>query len=148
MNASKTLSLALVIGAAVLMVSAAYAASITLSSANVMQIGGTGQVTVNCPVGNTCTVSGVTWSVTQSGAAPVVNSATVTWQTASTSSTNKYTLYVTVFSSASTVVATGSVSNIAGSASPTSTTVTLTAVTPPLNPSQVNLVEIDIVQTA
>lgn len=57
--------------------SAAYAVTISLSSSNIMPIGGTGLVAVNCP-GTPCTVSQVTWTLDTLAPHYVVK-ATVSW---------------------------------------------------------------------
>ena len=141
-GATRLVALALLLGGTLLAVSAAYAASITMSSSSVMALGGTGQVILNCPA-SPCSISSLTWSITgPPSAAPTVNGATVTMTLAGTSS-NKYTVYVTVYGSGSTVLTSASVTNVAGAA--TSATVTISG---SITPSQVQSVEVDVVQTA
>ena len=135
-------ALALLLGGTLLAVSAVYAASITMSSSSVMALGGTGQVTLNCPA-SPCSISSLTWSITgPPSAAPTITGATVTMTLAGTSS-NKYTVYVTLYGSGSTVLTSASATNIAGAA--TSATVTISG---SITPAQIQGVEVDVVQTA
>jgi hypothetical protein len=140
---TKFVALALVLAGTLLTVSVAYAASITMSSSSVMALGGTGQVTLNCPVTSCATgITSFTWSITgPPSAAPTVNGATATMTLAGTSS-NHYTVYVTLFGSGATVLTSVSVS-VAGAA--TSATVVIGG---SISPSQIVSVEVDVVQTS
>ncbi|MEM2233686.1 MAG: hypothetical protein QXP81_09145 [Nitrososphaerota archaeon] len=72
----------LLLAVAVLLLSyAAYAVLISLSSANIAQLGGTGIVSVNCPTADPCKVDQVTWTL--SGTPPRVTAVRVTWTPAS-----------------------------------------------------------------
>jgi hypothetical protein len=144
MKVARVLALALLLAGTLLTVSAAYAASITMSSSNVMALGGTGQVTVDCETGTTsCTVTGLSWTTTgPPTAAPTLNGATITTTFAGTGS-NQYTVYVTLYGSGSTVLTSASVTGIVGGS--TSASVTISG---SVTPSQVISVEVDIVQTA
>jgi hypothetical protein len=139
------LGLLMLLGGAILTVSAAYAASMSLSSSNVMALGGTGSVSVNCPASG-CAVSQVAWTVSSSSStAPTISGAKVTWTTAQTSGHN-YDVYVTIFSG-TTVVGSGSATQ-AASGSAVTTSVTITAASGSITPASLDHVEVDIVQTS
>jgi hypothetical protein len=140
-NTTKFVALALLLGGTLLTVSVAYAASITMSTTSVMALGGTGQVTLNCPA-TPCSISSLTWGITgPPTAAPTVNQAVVTMTLAGTSS-NHYTVYVTLFGSGATVLTSASQANVAGAS--TSATVTISG---SISPSAIVSVEVDVVQT-
>lgn len=129
--------------------SAAYAVTISLSSSNIMPIGGTGLVTVNCPAtGTPCAVSGVTWTLDTS--APFyVASATVSW---TPSLTGTYQVCVNLYDNGNNLLTNGSncatASGLTGGTA-TSTTVSFsgTGSSRP-NPKDIYKVEVIIVKTA
>jgi hypothetical protein len=143
MNRTQAMALSLILGGAIFLVTAAYAANISLPSSSVMQIGGTGQVTVNCPA-NPCSISTVAWTINSpSNAAPTATGVQVTW-TPAVGTGHTYTVYVTVYNSVPSVIATGSASqSTTGSA--VTTSVPFGAA---ISTQNVYNVEIDIVQTA
>jgi hypothetical protein len=138
----KVAFLLLALAAVITVASAAFAVQINLSSEDIAQIGGTGQVSVNCP-GNPCQVSKVTWTI--SGSAPFrVTAVNVQWTPASSEATASYTVYVTLYDSANNVIGSGSATQ-GGSSSSVTTSV---PVSPNPDPKNVYKVEIVIVQTA
>jgi hypothetical protein len=140
-NRRKAIGATLLAVAALMLADAAYAVLINLSSANIAQIGGTGQVDVNCP-GNPCQVDQVTWTI--SSTAPFrVTHVNVKWTPASNAPAS-YTVYVTLHNNLGNVVGSGSATQ-SGSSSPVTTSV---SVSPNPDPKDVYKVEIVIVQTA
>jgi hypothetical protein len=137
----KVAFLLLALAAVMAVASAAFAVQIDLSSENIAQLGGTGQVSVNCPTASPCKVDQVTWTL--SGTPPRVTEVKVVWKPAS-SGTASYTVYVTLYKGASTIVGSGSASQ-SGSSDSVTTTV---PVSPNPDPKDVDKVEIVIVQTA
>ena len=136
----KVAFLLLALAAVMAVASAAFAVQIDLSSADIAQLGGTGQVDVNCPA-NPCQITRVTWTL--SGTPPRVTEVKVVWTPASSS--GSYTVYVTLYKGASTIIGSGSASQ-SGSSSSVTTTVPIS--TPYPDPKDVDKVEIVIVQTA
>ncbi len=119
--------------------SAAYAVLITLTSAEIDQLGGTGNVDVYCPA-NPCQINRVRWVLTAS--APYqVDRVLVEWQTRETTGAS-YTVYVTLLDSTNAVISSGSATQPAAS-SPVTTDVD---VAPNADPAQVYRVSIVIVQ--
>lgn len=117
-----------------------YAVSITLNSNNVMTLGGTGQVDVNCPA-SSCQIDKVSWVMTSS--APYkVDKVDVTWTPAQS---GDYDVYVTLYDNVGNVIASGSTS-ASGLTGGTSTTTTVD-VSVDADPASVYKVEIIIVQT-
>jgi hypothetical protein len=141
-------AMALLAVGALLTITAAYAASITLNSSNVMALGGTGSVSVNCPISSTCDITNLAWTISSSSSsAPSVSGVALTFGNALAGTTsNSYTVYVTLYGSGTTVLATGSTTAAGGDSSATISS--LSVASPPLTVSQVLSVEIDIVQTA
>jgi hypothetical protein len=125
--------------AAILLSAAAYAVQINLASADIDQLGGTGNVDVYCPA-NPCAVTRVKWILTSS-APYLVDQVQVQWQTRETSGAT-YTVYVVLLDSANNVLASGSATQ---SASNTAVTTTVN-VNPNVDPAQVYKVSIVIVQ--
>ena len=134
----KVAFLLLALAAVMAVTSAALAVQIGLTSAEIDQLGGTGQVNVLCPA-NPCQISRVKWILTSSYPYEV-DQVRVVWQTASTS--GSYTVYVTLFDSSVNPISGGYATQPASS-SPVTTDVD---VTPNVAPSQVYYVEIVIVQ--
>jgi hypothetical protein len=129
--------------AALMTAYAAYAVLITLSSADIAQLGGTGLVTVNCPTAAPCQVEQVTWTISSS--APFrVTAVNVKWSPASSSAS--YTVYVTLYDNANNVVGSGSATQ-SGSSGSVTTSVSVSGPSP-IDPKDVVKVEIVIVQTA
>ncbi len=125
---------------------AAYSVSISLSSDNVAQLGGTGNVEVKCPVaGDPCKIDKVKWVISRSPPYEV-SAVEVTWTPASLSAT--YTVYVTLYNNNNEVIAYGSASQ-SGSDSQVTTTVDISPASPSnkVLPKDVYYVEIVIVQT-
>jgi hypothetical protein len=118
---------------------AAYAVAIGLTSADIDQLGGTGNVDVYCPA-NPCQVTRVKWVLTSS-APYLVDRVLVQWQTRETTGAT-YTVYVTLLDGSNAIISTGSASQ-AASSSPVTTTVD---VSPNVDPFQVYKVSIVIVQ--
>jgi hypothetical protein len=118
---------------------AAYAVAIGLTSADIDQLGGTGNVDVYCPA-NPCQVTRVKWVLTSS-APYLVDRVLVQWQTRETTGAT-YTVYVTLLDGSNAIISTGSASQ-AASSSPVTTTVD---VSPNVDPAQVYKVNIVIVQ--
>ena len=125
--------------------SAAYAVTISLSSSNVMPIGGTGLVTVNCPA-QPCAVSKVTWTLDTSPPFYVA-SATVSW---TPSQDGDYQVCVNLYGSDGNPLNNGSgcITKRLPGGTATSTTVPFsgTGSSRP-NPRDINKVEVIIVQT-
>ena len=96
------LGLLLVVG--LLMISSVYAVLIQLNSADVAQIGGTGQVSVSCPASG-CTISKVSW-ILDSNPPFKITGAEVSWTPSDSGAT--YKVYVVVYDSGSTAIASGS----------------------------------------
>jgi hypothetical protein len=129
--------------AALMTAYAAYAVLISLSSADIAQLGGTGLVTVNCPTAAPCQVEQVTWTISSS--APFrVTAVNVKWSPASSSAS--YTVYVTLYDNANNVVGSGSATQ-SGSSGSVTTSVSVSGPSP-IDPRDVVKVEIVIVQTA
>jgi hypothetical protein len=145
MRIAKFVGMMLLLTGTILTVSAAYAASITMASTAVRAIGGTGQVTINCPMSVTCSITAVSWTINAPGtAAPTVTGLTLTFGSALSGTTaNLYTVYVTLWNGV-TVQSTGSVAGVTG----TSTSASITTLSASTTPSQVTSIEVDIVQTA
>ncbi|MEM4190078.1 MAG: hypothetical protein QW544_06155 [Candidatus Caldarchaeum sp.] len=123
----------------VLLVTTVYAVAIALTSSEVAQLGGTGLVDVNCPA-NPCQVSKVSWTLT--GTAPFrVDRVNVQWTTAKTTGAT-YTVYVTLYDSANTVISSGSANQPASSSQVT----TVVDVNPNVDPRDVYRVEVVIVE--
>ncbi len=120
--------------------SLAYAVNISLNSDSVMRIGGTGQVDVLCPA-SSCQIDGVTWTMTSS-APYLVDKVNVDWTPAEN---GDYDVYVTLYDSGGTIIASGSTS-ASGLTGGTSTT-TIVDLTTDVNPANVYKIEIIIVQT-
>jgi hypothetical protein len=118
---------------------AAYAVAIGLTSADIDQLGGTGNVDVYCPA-NPCQVTRVKWVLTSS-APYLVDRVLVQWQTRETTGAS-YTVYVTLLDSSNAIVAGGSATQ-AASGTPVTTNVDIT---PNVDPAQVYRVNIVIVQ--
>jgi uncharacterized protein (UPF0333 family) len=138
----KTAFMLLVLAVVIAVVSAAFAVQISLSSADIAQIGGTGQVSVNCPAaGSPCQVSKVTWTI--SGTTLKVTAVNVQWTPASNAPAS-YTVYVTLYDNLGNTVGSGSATQ-SGSTSSVTTSV---PVSPNPDPKDVYKVEIVIVQTA
>ena len=138
----KVAFLLLALAAVMAVTSAALAVQIGLTSAEIDQLGGTGQVNVLCPA-NPCQISRVKWILTWSSTdGYVVDKVRVVWQTASTATTDSYTVYVTLFDSSVNPISGGSATQTASS----STVTTIVDVAPNVAPSQVYYVEIVIVQ--
>jgi hypothetical protein len=143
MRKRKAIGAVLLALAALMTAYAAYAVLIDLSSTNIAQLGGTGQVSVNCPAaGDPCQVDQVTWTI--SGSAPFrVTAVNVKWTPASNAPAS-YMVYVTLYDSANNIVGSGSATQ---SGSTTSVT-TSVPISPNPDPKNVYKVEIVIVQTA
>jgi hypothetical protein len=142
-NRRKAIGAVLLALAALMTAYAAYAVLISLASTDIAQLGGTGQVSVNCP-GNPCQVSRVTWTI--SGSAPFrVTAVNVQWTPASNAPAS-YTVYVTLYDNSvpANIIGSGSATQ---SGSTTSVT-TSVSVSPNPDPKDVYKVEIVIVQTA
>ena len=140
----KAAFLLLALAAVMAVASAAFAVQISLSSADIAQIGGTGQVGVNCP-GNPCQVSKVTWTI--SGTPPRVTEVKVQWTPASSATTASYTVYVTLYDNGDNIIGSGSATQSGSSSPPVTTTVPVSG-SSPIDPKNVYKVEIVIVQTA
>jgi len=118
-----------------------YAVLINLTSTNIAQLGGTGLVDVVCPASG-CSISRVSWVMSTS--APFrVTAVNVQWQTAKTASQVSYTVYVTLYDSSNTIIASGSATQ-SGSSNPVTTNV---PISPSVDPKDVYRVEIVIVET-
>jgi hypothetical protein len=118
---------------------AAYAVAIGLTSADIDQLGGTGNVDVYCPA-NPCQVTRVKWVLTSS-APYLVDRVLVQWQTRETTGAS-YTVYVTLLDSSNAIVAGGSATQAASGTAVT----TNVDITPNVDPAQVYRVNIVIVQ--
>ncbi len=125
--------------AALAVSAAAYAVAIALTSSDIDQLGGTGNVDVYCPA-NPCQISRVKWVLTSSYPY-LVDRVLVEWQTRETSGAS-YTVYVTLLDATNAPIAGGSATQPA-SASPVTTSVD---VSPNADPAQVYRVSIVIVQ--
>jgi len=141
----KAAFLLLALAAVMAVASAAFAVQISLPSADIAQIGGTGQVDVNCPVSG-CQISRVTWTL--SGTPPRVTEVNVRWTPASDAPAS-YTVYVTLYDGSGNIVGSGSAPQ-SGSATAVTTPVPVSPVAPytSIDPKDVYKVEIVIVQTA
>ncbi len=124
---------------AVVFSTAAYAVAIGLTSADIDQLGGTGNVDVLCPA-NPCQINRVKWVLTSS-APYLVDRVNIQWQTRETSGAT-YTVYVALLDSSNAVIASGSATQAASSSAVT----TQVDVTPDVDPAQVYKVSIVIVQ--
>jgi hypothetical protein len=137
----KVAFLLLALAAVMAVASAAFAVEITLSSSNVDQLGGTGNVDVLCPA-DPCQISRVKWVLTSSYPY-LVDRVLVNWQTRETSGAS-YTVCVTLFDGASPPNAiSGGCATQSASSSPVTTNVD---VSPNVHPAQVYKVQIVIVQ--
>jgi hypothetical protein len=135
----KAAFLLLALAAVMAVASVAFAVEITLSSSNVDQLGGTGNVDVLCPA-DPCQISRVKWVLTSSYPY-LVDRVLVNWQTRETSGAS-YTVYVTLLDSSNNAISGGSATQSASS-SPVTTNVD---VSPNVHPAQVYKVQIVIVQ--
>jgi|GEM_PF-5154625 len=118
---------------------AAYSVLISLSANDVAQLGGTGNVVVNCPAaGSPCKIDKVEWVLTTTNYQHKVDKVKVTWTPALSSAT--YDVYVTLYGSEGTGISSGSASQ---SGSSSEVTVDIEDVLP----KDVYYVEIVIVQT-
>jgi hypothetical protein len=135
---SRTLLLAVLL-AALAMSSAAYAVAIGLTSTDIDQLGGTGNVDVLCPA-NPCQITRVKWVLTSS-APYLVDRVLVQWQTRETTGAT-YTVYVTLLDSSNAIIAGGSATQAASGTAVT----TNVDITPNVDPAQVYRVNIVIVQ--
>jgi hypothetical protein len=138
----KVAFLLLALAAVMAVASAAFAVTIGLTSADVDQLGGTGNVDVLCPA-NPCQISRVKWVLTSSGpyGPYLVDRVQVNWQTRETSGAS-YTVYVTLLDSSNNPISGGSATQSAQSSAVTTTV----DVTPNVDPAQVYKVQIVIVQ--
>jgi hypothetical protein len=125
------------LAAVIAIASAAFA--VTISVADVYQLGGTPMVDVDCPA-NPCQINRVKW-VLESSYPYLVDRVLVTWQTRETSGAS-YTVYVTLFDNSNNPISGGSAIQSAHS-SPVTTNVD---VSPNVHPAQVYKVQIVIVQ--
>jgi hypothetical protein len=143
MRKRKAIGAVLMALAALMMAYVAYAVLIGLSSTDIAQLGGTGQVSVNCPAaGDPCKVDQVTWTI--SSTAPFrVTAVNVKWTPASNAPAS-YKVYVTLYDGSNAIVGSGSATQ-AGSTTSVTTSV---PVSPNPDPKDVVKVEIVIVQTA
>jgi hypothetical protein len=106
----KAAFLLLALAAVITVASAALAVSIGLTSAEIDQLGGTGNVDVLCPA-NPCQITRVKWVLTSS--APfLVDKVVVKWQPASTTS---YKVCVTLFDNSDNSISGGCKTNVSGS---------------------------------
>jgi hypothetical protein len=135
---SRTLLLTVLL-AALAMASAAYAVAIGLTSDDIDQLGGTGNVDVRCPA-NPCQITRVKWVLTSS-APYLVDRVLVEWQTRETTGAT-YNVYVNLLDNSNTVIAGGSATQAAHSTAVT----TNVDITPNVDPAQVYKVNIVIVQ--
>jgi hypothetical protein len=133
----KVAFLLLALAAVIAIASAAFA--VTISVADVYQLGGTPMVDVDCPA-NPCQINRVKW-VLESSYPYLVDRVLVTWQTRETSGAS-YTVYVTLFDNSNNPISGGSAIQSAHS-SPVTTNVD---VSPNVHPAQVYKVQIVIVQ--
>ncbi|MEM2559047.1 MAG: hypothetical protein QXT51_06975 [Nitrososphaerota archaeon] len=118
---------------------AAYSVAITLSSDNVAQLGGTGNVKVNCPA-NSCQINRVRWVISETHPYKV-SAVDVTWTPASSAT---YDIYVTLYDNSNNVISSGSSkSQSLSGGQETTTRVSITSA----SPEAVYYVEIIIVQT-
>jgi hypothetical protein len=118
---------------------AAYAVAIGLTSTDIDQLGGAGNVDVYCPA-NPCQITRVKWVLTSS-APYLVDRVLVQWQTRETTGAS-YTVYVTLLDNSNAIIASGSATQAASSSSVTTTV----DVSPNVDPAQVYKVSIVIVQ--
>ena len=107
----KVAFLLLALAAVITVASAAFAVTIGLTSDYVDQLGGTGNVDVNCPA-NPCQISRVKWVLTSSYPY-LVDQVRVSWKPASTDSS--YTVCVTLLDSSSSPISGGCTTNVSGS---------------------------------
>lgn len=118
----------------------AFAVLINLPSANIAQLGGTGLVDVVCPASG-CAITRVSWVL--STTPPFrVTAVDINWQTAKSATIATYTVYVTLYDSSNTVIASGS-ANQAGATNPVTTRV---SISPSVDPKDVYKVEVVIVE--
>ncbi|MEM0461254.1 MAG: hypothetical protein QXS96_05195 [Candidatus Caldarchaeum sp.] len=122
-----------------LLATSAYAVLINLNSADINQLGGTGLVDVNCPA-NPCQVTKVSWTLTSTPPYQL-DSVIVQWTTAKSSGAS-YTVCVSLYDSASTLLTSGCQPQMASSGSAT----TIVDVAPNVNPKDVYKVEVVIVE--
>ena len=119
---------------------AAYSVLISLSADDVAQLGGTGEVVVNCPAsGSPCKIDKVEWVLTTTNYQHNVDKVKVTWTPASSSAT--YRVYVTLYDSEKNGISSGYKSQSGSSSEVT------VDITPDVPPEDVYYVEIVIVQT-
>jgi hypothetical protein len=140
----KAIGAVLMAVAALMTAYAAYAVLIGLSSANIAQLGGTGQVSVNCPTAAPCQVDQVTWTISSSAPFRVM-AVNVKWTPASDAPAS-YTVYVTLYDGSNNIVGSGSAAQT-GAAALVTTSVPVSGPSP-IDPKDVYKVEIVIVQTA
>jgi len=118
-----------------------YAVAITLPSANVAEIGGTGEVDVQCPVSG-CQIAKVNW-LRDSSAPYYVTGVAVTWTPASGSGAS-YVVHAIIRDNAGSILASGEASvTVSGSPSATTTNV---YTNPAVNPKDIYKVEILIME--
>ncbi|MEM0444573.1 MAG: hypothetical protein QXO86_02795 [Nitrososphaerota archaeon] len=122
-----------------LLMTVAYAVTISLSSNDVAQLGGTGLVDVYCPA-NPCQITKVSWVLTSSPPFQV-DQVNVQWQTAKTVGAS-YTVYVVLYDNTNSVISSGSATQPA-SALPVTTLVDVVA---NVSPASVYRVEVIIVE--
>ncbi|GBC70225.1 hypothetical protein HRbin01_01935 [archaeon HR01] len=122
-----------------LLATSAYAVLITLNSADINQLGGTGLVDVNCPA-NSCQVTKVSWTLTSSPPFRV-DKVNVQWKTAKSSGAT-YNVCVSLYDSSSAHLTSGCQ---AQAANPDPVT-TFVDVDPNVNPKDVYKVEVVIVE--
>jgi hypothetical protein len=106
----KVAFLLLALAAVMAVASAAFAVSISV--AGVDQLGGTGQVGVECPA-NPCQISRVKWVLTSSDHQYLVDQVKVVWKPASSSS--EYTVCVTLFDDDDNAISGGCKTDVSGS---------------------------------
>ncbi len=121
---------------------AAYSVLISLSANDVAQLGGTGEVVVNCPAsGSPCKIDKVEWVLTTTNYQHKVDKVKVTWTPALSSAT--YDVYVTLYGSGRTGISSGSASQSGSNSQVT----TIVDIEEDVFPKDVYYVEIVIVQT-
>jgi hypothetical protein len=130
----KVAFLLLALAAVMAVASAAFAVLITVEGVD--QLGGTGQVSVSCPVSG-CQISRVKW-VLRSSYPYLVDQVKVVWQPASSSS--EYTVCVTLFDASNNAISGGCKTDVSGSGSID----TDVNVSPDADPAEVSKVQIVI----
>jgi hypothetical protein len=136
MRKRKAIGAVLMALAALMMAYAAYAVLIDLYSSDIDQLGGTGQVSVSCPVSG-CQINRVKWELTSSYPYKV-DKVVVKWQPASSSS--EYTVCVTLFDNDEEEISGGCKTDVSGSGSID----TYVNVSPDADPAEVYKVQIVI----